>query len=405
MRHHFRRDFKNGIAGWCFSDKDLDNTYRDPRRILMLDMEFGTTCRLNCDYCFRTNDYRDKFRPTPKPLSCGDVKDVVDQAKKMRAQSIHFVGKGESLEEPDFLEIVHYIAQKEMIPLIFTAGHVLGDDKLAMEIHDGKTGTEIVKELYESNASIILKINSINEGAQNQVVRSSTMKYKDGSVLEFNYAKSREIALERLMNAGFNRLEHNPTRLGTASVMLKSNYLELIHHYRYFRFLNIYPIINTVVPCGRTSEMSKVFQMSPTEEEKIELWKKIYSFNIENGIKYEGVSSYVGGHICSQLGYGMYINVFGEVFDCPSSTREKPIGNVKFNGTDGQKLSKLWRKAPNRKTYRGCRDNGCPWRFQHSAMIPQTLFRQVDEYLKKKYPHDENIKNFVPDAHVRKYYS
>jgi hypothetical protein len=37
-------------------------------------------------------------------------------------------------------------------------------------------------------------------------------------------------------------------------------------------------------------------------------------------------------------------------------------------------------------------------------MIPRTLFRDVHEYLKAKYPDDENVKNFVPDTHVRKYY-
>jgi MoaA/NifB/PqqE/SkfB family radical SAM enzyme len=403
MRHGFRSDFKNGIAGWCFSEEELDEAYRNSG-ILMLDMEFGTTCRLNCSYCFRTNDYRDRLRPTAKPLSARDVKVVVDQAKEMGVKSIHFVGKGESLEEEDFLEISHYIAKRGMIPLIFTAGHVLGDDKLAMDIH-GKTGVEIVKELYKSKASVILKINSLNDTIQNDVVRTSTMNYKDGSKLDFNYTWMRDIALDRLIEAGFNSLKHNPTRLGTASVILKSNYCELFHHYRYFRSLNIYPIINTVVPCGRTKDMTKVSEISPSEKEKIELWKKIYSFNIENGIKYEGISSYVGGHVCSQLGYAMYINVFGEVFDCPSSTRKSPIGNVRFNGANGQRLSELWKKSPNRRTYYGCHDNGCPWRFQHSAMIPRRLFKEVHQYLKAKYPHDKDVMNFVPDTHVSKYYS
>ncbi|MCJ7635423.1 hypothetical protein MUP77_23915, partial [Candidatus Bathyarchaeota archaeon] len=121
-------------------------------------------------------------------------------------------------------------------------------------------------------------------------------------------------------------------------------------------------------------------------------------------IKYDGISSYVGGHICSQLGYAMYINVFGEVFDCPSSTN-KSIGNVKFNGNDGRKIADLWNKAPFRTRCHGCRDNGCPWRFQHSpAMIPRGLFKEVHGYLKAKYPDDENVRSFIPDAFVGKRY-
>lgn len=394
MRCRFGKSFKNGIAGWWFSKEDLDKAYRNSG-ILMLDMEFGIKCSLRCDYCFRRKDYRDKVRASARALRRNDVEDIVAQAKEMGAKSIHFVGKGESLENRDFLQIVHYIAKNGMIPLVFTAGHVLGDDKLAMDIH-GETGIDIVKDLYRSKASVILKINSLSHVIQNRVVQRPSMEYSDGTTCKFNYTKFRDIALERLMEVGFNRMEHNPTRLGTATVMLKSNYHELLHHYRYFRSLNIYPIINTVVPCGMTKDMTSVKKISPTEQEKIELWKKIYSFNVENGIKYDGISSYVGGHICSQLGYAMYVNVFGEVFDCPSSTREKSLGNVKFNGNDGEKLRKLWEMDDYKNRYRNCRDNGCPWRFQSSAMIPRTLFKEVHEYLKMTYPDDENVQNFVP---------
>jgi MoaA/NifB/PqqE/SkfB family radical SAM enzyme len=393
MRCHFGKDFKNGIAGWHFTEEVIDEAYRHSG-ILMLDMEFGIKCTLDCHYCFRTNDRRDTYREKPVPLTLGDVNDIVDQAAKMGARSIHFVGKGEPLEEKAFLSIVHHVGKKGMIPLIFTAGHVLGDDRLAMDIHEMK-GDDIAKDLYDSKASVILKINSLNHEIQNDVVQKPTIRYKDGNSHAFNYTKFRDIAFERLIEAGFNREEHNPTRLGTATVMLKSNYHELFHHYRYFRCLNVYPIINTVVPCGRTEDMAEVENISPTEEEKLELWKKIYSFNIENGIKYEGVSSYVGGHICSQLGYALYINVFGEVFDCPSSTR-KPIGNIKINHNEGEKLVELWKKSPNRKRYHGCKDNGCPWRFKHPAMISRSLFRNVHEYLKMKYPNDESVRGFVP---------
>jgi MoaA/NifB/PqqE/SkfB family radical SAM enzyme len=403
--YHFGDDFKNGIAGWYFPRHVIDETYQRSG-MLMVDMEFGETCSLNCDYCFRTNDIRDKMarqrHPTSKALKSQDVIRIVDDVVKMETvQSIHFVGKGECLEQPDFLELVHYISQQGIIPLIFTAGHVLGDDQLAEDTY-GMSGAEIAKDLYKHNASIILKINSLNDGIQNNVVRTDSLLNKDGtSERQFNYTKSRDNALELLIDAGFNKVEHNPTRLGTASVILKSNYYELFHHYRYFRSLNIYPIINTVVPCGRTRDMTKVEEISPSPEEKIELWKKIYSYNIKKGIKYDGISSYAGGHVCSQLGYAMYINVFGEVFDCPSSTN-KPIGNVKFNG---RKITDLWKKAPFRTKCRGCLDNGCPWRFQHSpAMIPRGLFKEVHEYLKTNYPDDENVMNFVPDPFVAKHY-
>lgn len=392
MRCRFGKGFKNGIAGWCFSENDLERVYRRPSDLLMLDMEFGVNCSLNCGYCFRKDDHREDARIAYDPLSEEDVYEIVDQAKKMHSKSIHFVGKGEPLEEKGFLRIVRYISKKQMIPLVFTAGHVLGDDRLAKYIH-GMKGTEIVKYLYDQNASIILKINSLNHVIQDAEVNAPKIKYENGKTYDFHYTQARENALERLMEAGFNSTKHNPTRLGTATVMLKSNYYELFHHYRYFRSLNIYPIINTVVPCGRTHDFSKVAAISPTREEKLELWKKIYEFNVRNGIRYEGVSSYVGGHVCSQLGYAMYVNVFGEVFDCPSSPNH--LGDVKVDGVAAKTLSEMWEKSGCRKKYRNCRDNGCPWRFENPSMIPQTLFKEVHEHLKETFPDREDIKNFV----------
>jgi MoaA/NifB/PqqE/SkfB family radical SAM enzyme len=399
MRNRFDRNFKNGIAGWYFEEEEINRTCKNSG-ILMLDMEYGISCTLDCSYCFRTNDDRDRLRiPSLTPE---EAIDIVNQAKEMGAMSIHFVGKGESLEEPEFLDIIDHIAKLGMIPLVFTAGHVLGDDELAASIY-GRSGEDIVTQLYESNASIILKLNSLNHEIQNDVVRRPTIGYKNGTVRDFNYTKVRDIALDRLMKAGFNSWEHNPTRLGIATVMLKSNYYELPYIYKYFRFENVYPIINTVVPCGRTKNMREVEAISPTREEKFKLWKKIYSFNIENGIKYEGISSYVGGHICSQLGYAMYINVFGDVFDCPSSTR-LPIGNVRLNGNNSKKLRDLWKGSPFRKKYQYCKDHGCPWRFSHPAMIPKDLFRTIDEYLRQKYPNNPDIQNFVPSNAMARYY-
>lgn len=385
----FDQSFRNGIAGWYFEGQEIDTACRNSS-ILMLDMEYGIRCMLACSYCFRTNDDRDRLRDSPCPIRYEDAINIIDQARDMGAKSIHFVGKGESLEEPEFLDIVHHVAKLGMIPLIFTAGHVLGEDKIALNCC-GRLGKDIISDLYDSNASIILKMNSLDPQIQNEVVKRNTITYKDGSTCSFNYTKARNIALERMIEAGFNSWQHNPTRLGIATVMLKSNYHELFPIYKHFRLLNIYPIINTVVPCGNTKDMDEVRCISPTKEEKIELWTNIYSFNIENGIKYEGISSYVGGHICSQLGYSMYVNVFGDVFDCPSSMRDS-LGNVKLNG---KRLKTLWKDSTCRRIFAYSKDNGCPWRFHDPAMIPEDLFRIIHERLRKKFPNDPNVQNFV----------
>lgn len=379
----YDRYFRNGIAGWCFDKAEIEKAH-ETNGILMLDMEYGIRCCLDCSYCFRRNDQRDySGRVRSTALKKEDIICIVEQAKEMGAKSIHFVGKGESMEEPDFLEIVRHINNLNMIPLIFTAGHVLGNDDLARSIHS-RSGQQIVDELYALNASIILKLNSLNERTQNDMVGRTRFIDIDRAEKQFNYTEAREIALKRLMESEFNHNRHNPTRLGTATVMLQSNYYELLHHYRYFRSMNIYPIINTVVPCGRTQRMEEITRISPTTDQKLNLWKQIYKFNVESGIKYEGISSYVGGHICSQLGYALYVNVYGEVFDCPSSARAS-MGNVKSNGN---KLVDIWKASKVRKQYQGSLNNGCPWRSRYSYIFPKNLFDNVHEYLRKTFPND-----------------
>lgn len=372
----FPKNFINGIDGWVFSNNEIDKTHRN-NGILMLDMELGVNCSLNCNYCFRKNDERDKIGS--EILSTEKILSVISEAKKMGAKSIHIVGKGEPTEHHDFFKVMKHISDLKMIPLVFTAGHIFGNDKLAMFYHK-MTGEEMAKKLHDLNASVIVKVNSRDSDIQNKIVGDPLIEDNYGD--KHGYAYYRDIGLERLIEAGFNR--YNPMRLSVATVILKDNFNEIFDNYVHFRKLNIYPIVNTFVPCGKTKTKEESEKIDVRDSQKIELWKKIYSFNIENGIKYKGISSYCGGHICSQLGYAMYINVWGEVFDCPASKHK--LGNI-----NEQTLRELWNKSTNKKVFGENKNNYCPYR-QAFGSLTKNLLLEVDDYLKQKYPETRRIK-------------
>lgn len=370
------KNFVNGIDGWVFSDVEIDKVHRN-NGILMLDMELGVNCSLNCNYCFRKNDERDKIGS--KILSTQKILSVISEAKKMGAKSIHIVGKGEPTEHHDFFKVMKHISDLKMIPLVFTAAHIFGNDKLAMFYHK-MTGEQMAKRLHDLNASVIVKVNSRDGEIQDRIVGNPIIEDNYGD--KHGYTYYRDIGLERLIEADFNK--HNPTRLGAATVILKDNFNEIFDNYVHFRKLNIYPIVNTFVPCGKTKTREESDKIDVKGIQKIELWKKIYSFNIENGIKYKGISSYCGGHICSQLGYAMYINVWGEVFDCPASKHK--LGNI-----EEQTLRELWNKSTNRKVFGGNKDNYCPYRLAFGS-LPKNMMEEVNNYLKKKYSQIRKVK-------------
>lgn len=71
----------------------------------------------------------------------------------------------------------------------------------------------------------------------------------------------------------------------------------------------------------------------------------------------------------------MYINVYGEVFDCPASNYR--IGSIKE-----ETLKTLWDRNTQRKIYHGVMNNYCPYRVKSGA-LPKNLKPEVEKYLRQ----------------------
>lgn len=366
FKRNFPKDFINQVNGWgSFSKQTLqDNT----GKLLSLDIDFGTVCSLNCPHCFRRNNRVD-FGKT-KSMSYDDIIKVVKQAKKLGLKTVKFLGAGEPFEDKRFLEFLRDLKKLGITPSIFTKGHVIGDDNLVKKYYSDygiSTGRELVKELKKVNASILLGFNSFDTETQDKMV---------GGIKGYTIKRNR--ALKLLVEAGFNK--NNPTHLCLASnPITNDNYDDIFEIYKWARIRNLYVIVCPTMVSGRCADIKVWKKITPSSKKLVELYAKIYKFNIEKGlqtleqIEEEGISSYAGGHPCNQVACGMYVTLTGIVLRCPGDD------TTVFGSVWRESLKDIWLKSENYKKA-GTFNCGCPPKWGKS--IPCNLFTNVMKRLK-----------------------
>ncbi len=340
----FPPDFREGFEGWNFTEEDLE---KNRGKVLTLDIDFGNSCMLNCPHCFRRDGNLDKRRESE--LGYGEMVDVIKHAKKLGLRSVKFLGAGEPLQEKRLLEFLCFLKSLDVIPLIFTKGHIIGDDKLARRYHghEGvRNGQDLAERLKECTTSILLGF------------RSFDCEKEDRMVGITDYAKKRNRALKLLVDAGFNR--SNPTKMGLMPLpVTKDNVGEVFEIYKYARRRNMGIIVTPPMVSGRCSRESYRKDIDISHEQKVGLYAKIYKWNIEKGlqtpeqIRKEGISSYAGTFPCQQIGCGMYVTLDGTVLRCPGDDTTV-FGNVKMSS-----VKEIWKKCENFKRA-GTFNCGCP---------------------------------------------
>jgi MoaA/NifB/PqqE/SkfB family radical SAM enzyme len=133
---------------------------------------------------------------------------------------------------------------------------------------------------------------------------------------------------------------------------------------------------------GRAKRHATWRKITPSSKKLIELYKKIYIYNIERNIQTleqieeEGIASYAGGHPCNQVALGMYLTFNGKILRCPGD--EKPI----FGDIRKDSLERIWKHSENygRAGKFNC---GCPPKWGKS--IPYNLFTEVMLNLRKHF--------------------
>ncbi|MEK6885775.1 MAG: radical SAM protein [Nanoarchaeota archaeon] len=341
----FPKDFKNDLNGWNFTKEEL---VKNKGKILTLDIDFGNVCSLNCPHCFRRDNKIDFGKGNP--LSYEETLQLIRDAKKLGLKSVKFLGAGEPFENKRFIEFLRFLKEMDVIPLIFTKGHIIGDDKLAKFWNSDygiSNSKELIEELKKVNASILLGFNSFDTEKQDKMV---------GGIK--GYTLKRNHALELLAEAGFNK--SNPTRLClAANPVTHENYNEMFEIYQWGRVRNLYIIVCPTMVSGRCAETKAWKKITPAQEELIDLYVQIYKFNIQKGIQTlkqieeEGISAYAGGCPCHQVACGMYITLGGIILRCPGDDI------TVFGDIRKKSLKEIWMNSENYKRA-GTFNCGCP---------------------------------------------
>lgn len=289
-------------------------------QMLHLDMDFTNDCDINCFYCDRTVDRFDEAKK--RELTTEKRKELIAAAKQLGARTVEFPGAGEPMIDPGFWEVIEFIHRHGMTPVIFTNGSQI-DDAAA-------------QRLYDLGASVFLKYSCFDAKANDRLVGKS------------GYTVSARQALDRLLRLGFN--DPVPTRLAIDMIIMKRHTLESIGEvHRWCRDNNIHHYISTLIPEGLADKKVR-HQEKERSDEMLEYIRRIDAE--EFGLDYDPSRPMAGGYRCRQVNVGLFVNIYGEVYDCNGLGR--PLGNV-FK----ESLADVWNSKLAQRVRRPIQDGFC----------------------------------------------
>jgi MoaA/NifB/PqqE/SkfB family radical SAM enzyme len=317
------------MHGWDFSRQVVANAIRE-HRMLNPAIELGTNvCPWNCSFCFTEDQHNPSKRRLKNELSLERRLSLIDEVADLGAKSINWVGAGEPTIDPNFWEMLDKIVSRKITPIIYTEGtlRLLNQD--------------FVKRLYDSGATVVLKVNSLkNHEYQNSIVRGHGK-----NVNAENYTTQRNKVIDILIEQGFADAE--PTRLAFDTIITKQNIDEVPEIHRFARNHNIFVLFVGYLPSGRSSEGISDALSRDEQFEVFENLAKIdlQEFRVSHGTKFP----YAGGVPCTIRGTGLFVKITGKTFDCPGELYE--VGDC-----SKESISKIWER--NRKITQSF-DGGC----------------------------------------------
>lgn len=346
--------FQNKINGWWFDDQEIKQA-NEQGRMLTLDLDIGKKCSLDCDFCFANThcengtEYEDYTQKTTER-----VKKLLTEASKLGVKSIKIVGAGEPTMFPGLIEVLEHAKNLEITPIIFTGGHILGNDKLAKKYHREygiTSGLELAKKLSDLGCSFVVKFLSLNPELQEKLVRKRSLNDEKVKNSGLPFVKDRDNGLINLIKLGLNK--NQPTRLGIDALLIKENYKEAVSLFSFFNKYNIFCVLNTVMDCGKTKfDLStfddSLYLLNPDIAKEIAA--NLYRYCKENNIPFgDRVSPYFTSPVCAQLNHGMFVGDNGQTRACPGGPE---VGNY-----TGGNLEEIWDSTSMKNIRDGC--SGC----------------------------------------------
>lgn len=322
-----------------FKKSEIENFWKnyDPKvdepRILGVSLSCSNVCNLRCIYCYAGNEKR----PYPNELTLEEQNDIIRQAKEMGGRTVVFCGDGEPSMDRNLIGMVECANENNMVMVVVTNANIFGDDNLCQRIHN-MTGEELLQKLYDNNASLVVKLESLEEDKYDSIVgvKGAFKKYT--------------LAIERMKKVGFgNYVEEDGakiTRYAFSAVIMKNNIEELQKLKAFADDINAQFICKLPTIVGNALDnIENMFSVTKYEEIRKELFN--YTAKRETLM--------VDTPRCMAWHYGPCIGVDGEIRECYTSSykAENKIGNVR------DKSLKELVKLKNQNTNLTCNDF-CP---------------------------------------------
>jgi len=371
----FPEDYQNTFPNWGFFSRE--EVEQNKGKLLMMDIDFGRYCSLNCPGCFRKSNVVDDIPESD--LGYDELIRIIDEAKDLGLQSLKICGAGEPTQNSRFLDFIREMTERDIGVMTFTKGQVLGSDEQTRKFYSRRyeinSAQKLCNELYKLKASFALSFQSFYTEIQDELVGGKNTLVRNQ-------------ALENLVKAGFN--DSNPTRLALCNAPItNANYDEVFGIYVYALERNLYPVIAVPMVSGKQIDSEFLRKYDLSKQQKIDLWTKIYSWNIEHGIqtldeiRQDQVSVMPGIHPCNQVGCGLYLTAKGNVVGCPGFTSIE--GNVRE-----ENIKDIWKRSQNRRQRAGTFNCHCPPK--DGITIPWSFYETVLKRLEEKYKQIKNLK-------------
>ena len=269
-------------------------------------------------------------------------------------QSVKICGAGEPFEDPQLLTLAADLTDMNIGLAIFTKGHIIGDDDLAVRVFGAQgitDGLDLCERLFELKTSVMLYYPSLSDDELFSVLVGD----RTG-----RHPKLACLAAERLAAAGFNKTQ--PTRMALVhNPVTKDSISGAFEVYEFARQRNIMPLIAFHMVSGKQIDRRFLACHDPSDEQKLALFSQVYQYNLEHGIQTpeqieaEGISCMPGIHPCNQITVGLYLTANGNVIRCPGDCGN-PLGNVRQ-----ESITDIWQRV-RQWPFAGRFNCGCPYK-------------------------------------------
>lgn len=295
------------LRGYMYGAQEAHEA-RNLNRLLAIRLETNKSCNLRCRYC-----YAQSGEDSAKIVDFNILRRTVFEAKELGIKSVVVIGGGEPTLHPNFRELIEYIDSLGIIPMLFSNTILMTE--------------ELAEFLYEHNASVMGKLDSLNPEVQDYLAG------REGASWEIRKG------LENLLKAGFSKpAEPGKLRMGVSFVSNKMNLEEIEEIWHFCRQNNIFPNMEILTPTGRANDELEDKLLTPEEikEYKLRLLEIDREYYGYDWLPYTPITA--SG--CLQHLYSLYINIEGNVRPCaPTKLDEHPA--LKPNGEYPYNINKM----------------------------------------------------------------